>query len=36
MPKKETDINTVIDGYVVKAQKALSEFMDYTQEEIDK
>ena len=34
--KKETDINSVIDGYVEKAQKALGEFMDMTQEQVDK
>ena len=34
--KKETDINSVIDGYVEKAQKALDEFMDMTQEQVDK
>ena len=33
--KKETDINSVIDGYVKKAQKALDEFMDMTQEQVD-
>ncbi len=36
MPKKETDINAVIDGYVDKAQRALSEFMSYSQEQVDK
>ncbi len=35
MPKKETDINAVIDGYVEKAEKALSEFMNMTQEQVD-
>lgn len=36
MPNKnESDINTVIDGYVKKAQKALDEFMDMTQEQVD-
>ena len=34
--KKETDINSVIDGYVEKAQKALDEFMEMTQEQVDK
>ena len=33
--KKETDINSVIDGYVKKAQKALDEFMDMTQGQVD-
>lgn len=33
--KNESDINTVIDGYVKKAQKALDEFMDMTQEQVD-
>lgn len=34
--KKETDINTVIDGYVKKARKALNEFMPMTQAQVDK
>ncbi len=33
--KKETDISSVIDGYVKKAQKALDEFMSMTQEQVD-
>ncbi len=33
--KKEADIQSVIDGYVSKAQKALDEFMSFTQEQID-
>lgn len=33
--KKEIDVNSVIDGYVLKAQKALCEFMTMTQEEVD-
>lgn len=33
--KKETDITSVIDGYVKKAQKALDEFMSFTQDEVD-
>lgn len=36
MPKKVTDINVQIDGYVEKAQKALDEFMSMTQEQVDK
>ena len=34
--KKENDINSVIDGYVKKAQKALDEFMSMTQEDVDR
>lgn len=33
--KKETDISATIDKYVENAKKALDEFMDMTQEEID-
>ena len=33
--KKETDITATIDRYVENAQKALDEFMDMTQEQID-
>ena len=33
--KKENDLKTAIDRYVINAQRALSEFMDMTQEQVD-
>ena len=33
--KKENDVKTAIDRYVINAQRALSEFMNMTQEQID-
>ena len=33
--KKENDVKSAIDRYVINAQRALSEFMNMTQEQID-